>query len=191
MHIEDGVLYIDEYAVELEKSDKDVNIYVYFVEEGYRDDDNTTHEVHQDHDPYSGGKEGFTFLGSLVNPADPELRLISRKKELVAHLLTKTDLLASKLKEGYSELEERSWEVQESEARALLAVKTPTIDALCAVRGCSRDYLAAKIVENADAARSAGIGILSWQQETEEKIKTMTLEEFSVMWEAIEDKSLS
>lgn len=187
MHIEDGVLYIDEYAVELEKSDKDVNIYVYFVEEGYREDANT-HEVHQDHDPYNGGKEGFVFLGSLVNPADPELRLISRKKELVVHLLTKTDLLASKLKEGYSELEERSWEVQESEARALLAVKTPTIDALCVVRGCSRDYLAAKIVENADAARSAGIDILSWQQSMEEKIKGISLEGFSSVWDEISNK---
>ena len=82
-------------------------------------------------------------------------------------------------------------QVQESEARALLNVKTPTIDALCAARGCSRDYLAMRIVENANNARNAGMYILSWQQETEEKIKTMTLEEFSAMWETIENKSLS
>lgn len=191
MHIENGTLYVDDYVIELEKFDKDTNIFVYFVQEGFRADDNVAHEVHIDHDPYDGGKEGYTFLGSLVNPADPELVLINRKEELKSHLLKKADILAQMLKKGYSELEERSWEVQESEARALLNVKTPTIDALCAARGCSRDYLAMRIVENANNARNAGMYILSWQQETEEKIKTMTLEEFSAMWEAIENKSLS
>jgi len=188
MYIQDNLLFVEDRTIELIKSDKDHNLFVYFIQEGYRADDNSVYEIHQGHDPYSGEKEGYTFLGSVFYPADPELVLINRKKELVAHLLTKTDLLASKLKEGCSELEERSWEVQESEARALLAVKTPTIDALCAVRGCSRDYLAAKIVENADAARSAGIGILSWQQFMEEKIKGISLEEFSSVWDEISNK---
>ena len=188
MYIQDNLLFVEDRAIELIKSDKDHNIFVYFIQEGYRADDNSVYEIHQGHDPYSGEKEGYTFLGSVFYPADPELVLINRKNELKDHLLNKADILAQALKKGYSELEERSWEVQESEARALLAVKTPTIDALCAVRGCSRDYLAAKIVENADAARSAGIGILSWQQFMEEKIKGISLEEFSSVWDEVSNK---
>lgn len=189
MHIQDDNLYIDDVVVELEKSDVDQNVYVYFIQEGFREDEDTFYEVHQGHNPYTEDKEGYTFLGSVVHAANLELVLINRKNELKTHLLKKADSLAAEVKKGYSELEERSWEVQESEARALLNVKTPTIDALCAARGCSRDYLAKKIVENADNARNAGTLILSWQQETEEKIKTMTLEEFSAMWETIENKS--
>jgi hypothetical protein len=132
--------------------------------------------------------ENFQFYGSTMVPADPELSLSEKKKQALKHLYDKVNGIYNFLVSEYSVLEKESWVEQEREARALLAVKTPTIDALCAVRGCSRDYLAVKIVENADEAKQAGLSVLAWQQEVEERIKVMGLEGFSTIWEEITNK---
>ena len=186
MHIQDNVLFIDDYVYEIPKSAEDKDVSVYFVEEGFRVD--FAHEILVGQDPNTEAREGFTFLGSVRCPADPAMMLERRKKEISAKLIEKTNSLGVILKSGYSDLEEKSWIAQESEARALMAVPTPTIDALCAARNCTRDYLARKIIENADNARNAGMFILSWQQEMEEKIKKMALEEFSSVWDEISNK---
>lgn len=134
--------------------------------------------------------ETWEFLGSVTIPANPELLLEKRKKELLAHLYSKVNQIYSQLLSNYSVLEKESWTQQEYEARALLAVQTPTIDALCAVRGCSRDELAKKIVANADSAKFIGVSILSWQQGIEANIKNMDLNDFASLWDSISEKEL-
>jgi len=171
-------------VVELERKPKEYEVYV------YKDLANDTFNVYYAPDAHKEGDEdyeNFQFYGSIMVPADPELSLAVKKVETLSHLYDKVNRIYTALLSNYSVLEKESWVEQEREARELLAVKTPTIDALCAVRGCSRDELALKIVANANAAKAAGLGTLAWQQGLEERIKTMSLEDFSVIWAEIEE----
>lgn len=122
--------------------------------------------------------ESYEFLGSVVIPADPELLLSKKKSDVLKILYEKVEGIYTVLSSEYTSLEKDSWAQQEAEARAIKAVKTPVIDSLCAVRGCSRDELAEKIIANSDAAKTAGIHVLSWQQGIEKKIKSMGLDDY-------------
>ena len=177
----------DEKVVDLEHRDAEYEVFL------YKDLINSIYQVFYVPDAHKETDEdyaNFEFLGSILVPADSALELMSKKKQLLLFLYNKVDSLYKLLLENYSILEKESWIQQETEARALLAVKTPLIDALCVVRGCSRDELAQKIVANADAAKIAGTSILSWQQGLEEEIKKMTLVDFSGIWEIINNKQI-
>ena len=190
MYIKDNSLFSDQDILifkGFEKLNRDVEVFAYYVAPEYQE--HVVYEVHVEHNPYPDNiKEGLTFLGSVTVPADPELVLADRKVELLAKLFSKVGELSKKMESGFSSLEKESWVQQEKEARELLAVKTPLIDVLCEARGCSRDYLAQRIVANADAARNAGSSILGWQQSTEELIKKMSLEDFTLLWSSIDGK---
>lgn len=147
-------------------------------------------EIHVDKDPYQPDQEGYEFLGSVVVPSDTALDLEEKKRQLFDHLYSKVDSIHKVLLSNYSSLEVESWQQQEEEAKALLAVKTPVIDALCAVRGCSRDALALKIVANAEVAKGFGVNILAWQQGFEQKIKNMESSNFPEFWKEISEKGL-
>ena len=181
-------LFVDDVKiVDLEHRDKEYEVFV------YKDLENSVIQVFYVPDAHKETDEDFSkfeFKGSIIVPADPVLELASKKIQLLAHLYEKVNGIYSYLLSGYSVLEKESWEKQESEARALLAVQTPTIDALCAVRGCSRDELAKKIVANADAAKNAGLSILAWQQGIEKNIKEMDLNDFAGIWNIITGKTL-
>lgn len=125
--------------------------------------------------------EDWEFLGSVILPADPGMLLEKRKKDVLKLLYDKVNSVYLDLLSPYTSLEKESWQQQEEEARALKAVKTPTIDKLCIVRGCSRDELADKIIANADAAKNAGISVLAWQQGIEKKIKEMKVEDYDYL----------
>ena len=191
MYIKDNSLFSDQGILlfsGFEKLDRDVEVFAYSVSPEFQVD-GREYEVHVDYNPYPDNtKEGLTFLGSVIVPADPELVLADRKVELLTKLFSKVGEISKKMESGFSSLEKESWTQQEKEARELLAVKTPLIDVLCEARGCSRDYLAQRIVANADDARNAGIFILGWQQSTEELIKKMSLEDFSLLWSSIDGK---
>lgn len=178
-------LYVDDVkVVDLEKRSTEYEVFV------YKDLSNENIEVFYVPDAHKEEDENFAnfeFKGSIIVPADPVLELQFKKGQLLQHLYTKVNQIYSHLISGYSVLEKESWTQQEAEARALLAVQTPTIDALCAVRGCSRDELAKKIVANADAAKNAGLSVLSWQQGTEKKIKEMELMGFATIWAEIDN----
>ena len=167
--------------------DKKSHSYQIFV---YKNLETGGFEIHIDHNPYEVNQEGYEFLGSIVVPSDPALDLEEKKRQLFAHLYSKVDGIHKILLSNYSSLEVESWQQQEEEAKALLAVKTPVIGALCAVRGCSRDELALKIIANAEVARRFGVSILAWQQGFEQKIKNMEDYEFSEFWQEISDKKL-
>ena len=191
MYIKDNALFSDQDVLiwsGVEKSNRDIEVFAYYVEPEYQVD-GREYEVHLENNPYPDNtKEGLTFLGSVIVPADPELVLADRKAELMAKLFSKVGEISKKLESGFSSLEKESWVQQEKEARELLAVKTPLIDVLCEARGCSRDYLAQRIVANADAARNAGSFILGWQQNVEEIIKKMTLDQFYGIWSVIDER---
>ena len=191
MYIKDNALFSDQDVLifrGFEKLNRDVEVFAYYVSPEFQAD-GREYEVYIEHNPYPDNtKEGLTFLGSVIVPADPELVLADRKVELLAKLFSKVGEISKKLESGFSSLEKESWVQQEKEARELLAVKTPLIDVLCEARGCSRDYLAQRIVSNADAARNAGSSILGWQQSTEELIKKMSLEDFTLLWSSIDGK---
>jgi len=174
-------------VVELERKAKEYEVFVYkdlannvfniyYVPDAHKEEDDD-YEDHQ-------------FYGSIMVPADPELALVVRKEEALTHLYSKVDSIYHELLAEYSILEKESWVQQEAEARALMAVKTPLIDALCAVRGCSRDELAYKIILNAEAAKSIGVNVLAWQQGMEQRIKNMNLVDFSVLWDEIVSKKI-
>ena len=190
MYIKDNSLFSDQDILifrGFEKLNRDVEVFAYYVAPEYQE--HGEFEVYIEHNPYPDNtKEGLTFLGSVIVPADPELVLADRKVELMTKLFSKVGEISKKMESGFSSLEKESWVQQEKEARELLAVKTPLIDVLCEARGCSRDYLAQRIVANADDARNAGIFILGWQQSTEELIKKMSLEDFSLLWSSIDGK---
>lgn len=165
----------------VDKLDHNVEAFVWFNGEGIYDmfirHDDTI--LVPDHD------EIWEFLGSVYIAADPALVLAKRKSEVLAHLYKTVNNVYVDLASNYTEIEKESWKQQEAEARALKAVATPTIDALCAVRGCSRDELADKIIANANAATVAGLNTLAWQQGMEAKIRNMSIEDFSTLWEEI------
>lgn len=174
----DFELFIDEVKItDLERRDHSYTVFIYKYGEDY--------EVFADHDPYAPDTPEKEFIGNVVISPDPELLLQKRQKDLMIYLYSVVDDLYGAITSGFSVLEKESWKLQEEEARKLLAVHTPTIDALCAVRNCSRDYLAKKIVENADNAQRTGLSILAKQQETESIIKSMSLDDFNTIWEAI------
>ena len=181
------LFYGDEKVVDLEHRDVEYEVFL------YKDIINSVYQVFYIPDAHKETDEdyaNFEFLGSIVVPSDPVLELMSKKKQLLFFLYGKVDRLYQYILENYSVLEKESWTQQEEEARSLLSVKTPLIDALCAVRGCSRDELAKKIVDNADAAKSVGTSILSWQQGIESQIKNMELGDFSGLWGIIDNKVL-
>lgn len=181
------LFYGDEKVSDLERRDVGYEIFL------YKDIVNSVYQVFYSPDAHKETDidySNFEFLGSITVPSDPALELISKKKQLLIFLYGKVDRLYQYLLENYSVLEKESWNQQEEEARALLAVKTPLIDSLCAVRGCSRDELARKIVSNADAAKNVGTEVLSWQQGIEKQIKDMSLDDFSILWGIIENRGL-
>ena len=177
----------DIKIVDLEHKDVEYEVFLYL------DKINSVHQVFylpDAHKETDEDFENFEFLGSIMVPADPILELASKKKQILFHLYSKVNSIYQQLLSGYSVLEKESWTQQETEARTLLSVKTPLIDALCAVRGCSRDELAQRIVANADGANYVGTGILAWQQEIETQVKDMTLDDFSGIWNIISEKAL-
>lgn len=177
----------EEKVVDLEKRHKSYEVFV------YKDLINNTYQVFYEPDAHKETDEdyaNFEFLGSIMVPADPVLELAYKKQEVLKHLYQRVNELYSWLLSGYSVLEKESWSQQEEEARALLAVKTPLIDSLCAARGYSRDELAKKIVANADGAKVVGTAVLSWQQGLEEEIKKMSLDDFAMIWDQISNKTL-
>ena len=181
------LFYGEQKIVDLERRDVEYEVFL------YKDIINSVYQVFYVPDAHKETDEdyaNFEFLGSIIVPSDPVLELMSKKKQLLFFLYGKVDRLYQHLLENYSVLEKESWSQQEEEARALLAVKTPLIDSLCAVRGCSRDELAKKIVSNADAAKNAGTEILSWQQGVEKQVKEMSLDDFSGLWGIIDNKGL-
>lgn len=181
------LLVDDVKIIDLERRDKEYEVFV------YKDLETSVIQVFYVPDAHKEDDIDFAkyeFKGSIIVPADPVLELQSKKVQLLSHLYEKVNGIYSYLLSGYSVLEKESWEKQEAEARALLSVQTPTIDALCAVRGCSRDELALKIVANADAAKNAGLSILAWQQGLEKNIKEMTLNDFAGIWNIITEKSI-
>jgi hypothetical protein len=181
-------LFVDDVKiVDLEHRDKEYEVFV------YKDLESNEIQVFYVPDAHKEEDEDFArfeFKGSIIVPADLVLELQSKKIQLLSHLYEKVNGIYSYLLSGYSALEKESWEKQEAEARALLSVQTPTIDTLCAVRGCSRDELAKKIVYNADTAKNAGLSILAWQQGIEKNIKEMSLNDFSTIWENITGKQI-
>ena len=181
-------LYVDDVkVVDLERHNSPYEVFV------YKDLTNNNIQVfyvpdyHKESDP---DYTNFEFKGSIIVPADPVMELAHKKEQLLLHLYAKVDQIYKIILSNYSVLEKESWEQQESEARALMAVKTPLIDTLCAVRGYSRDQLALKIIANADAAKAIGVSILAWQQGIESNIKNMTLDDFSGLWNIVAEKSL-
>jgi len=181
------LLVDDVKIIDLERRDKEYEVFV------YKDLETSVIQVFYVPDAHKEDDIDFAkyeFKGSIIVPADPVLELQSKKVQLLSHLYEKVNGIYSYLLSGYSVLEKESWEKQEAEARALLSVQTPTIDALCAVRGCSRDELAKKIVANADAAKNAGLSILAWQQGIEKNIKEMDLNDFAGIWNIITGKTL-
>ncbi len=181
-------LFVDDIKiVDLEHRDKEYEVFV------YKDLENSVIQVFYVPDAHKETDfdfDKFEFKGSIIVPADPVMELASKKVQLLSHLYEKVNAIYANLLSKYSVLEKESWEQQEIEARALMAVKTPLIDALCAVRGCSRDELARKIIDNADAAKYAGTYVLSWQQGLEKNIKEMTLNDFAGIWDIITEKVL-
>lgn len=181
------LLYGEDKVVDLEHRELEYEVFLYL------DRINTVYQVFylpDAHKETDEDFENFEFLGSIMVPADPILELKMKKKQVLSHLYAKVNTIYQYLLSGYSALEKESWTQQEAEARALLAVKTPLIDALCSVRGCSRDELAQRIVQNADNASNAGTSILAWQQQIETQVKDMTLDDFSGIWNIITEKSL-
>lgn len=181
-------LFVDDIKIiDLERKDHGYEVFVYKNLENNGIQIFYVPDAHKEDDP---DFDKYEFKGSITVPSDPVMELTSKKIQLLVHLYEKVNRIYSYLLSGYSVLEKESWEKQEAEARALLAVQTPTIDALCAVRGCSRDELAKKIVANADAAKNAGLSILAWQQGIEKNIKEMDLNDFAGIWNIITGKTL-
>ena len=181
------LFYGEEKIVDLEHRHTEYEVFL------YKDLINNIYQVFYLPDAHKEGDEDFAnfeFLGSIMVPSDPVLELAHKKQQILLYLYSKVNVLYQALLSNYSVLEKESWAQQEAEARALLAVQTPLIDTLCAVRGCSRDELAKKIVANADAAKNAGTGILAWQQSLETQIKDMTLDTFAMIWDVITKRSL-
>ena len=181
------LFYGEEKVVDLEHRPLEYEVFL------YKDIVNAVYQVFYAPDAHKETDEdyaNFEFLGSIVVPSDPVLELEDKKRQILLFLYSKVNILYQKVLESYSVLEKESWTQQESEARALLAVQTPLMDALCAVRGCSRDELARKIVSNADAAKNVGTGILAWQQGIETQVKGMTLDDFSGIWNIISEKQI-
>jgi hypothetical protein len=181
-------LYVD--GVKVVDLDRRHSSYEIFV---YKDLTNNniqvfyTPDYHKESDP---DYANFEFKGSIIVPADSTMELEHKKSQLLIYLYAKVDQIYKTILSNYSVLEKESWEQQEAEARALMAVKTPLIDALCAVRGYSRDQLALKIIANADAAKAIGVSILAWQQGIEANIKNMNIDDFSGLWDIVSQKSL-
>ena len=167
------IIHNDLVRIQLNKSSYSVEIFVWLNEGNY-----SFFEKKSPDDIVPVYDETWEFLGSVVVPADPELLLEKKKSDVLKFLYDKVNSIYIKLLSPYTTLEKESWQQQEEEARALKAVKTPTIDSLCASRGCSRDELADKIIANADAAKNAGISVLAWQQGIEQKIKNMKIEDY-------------
>ena len=181
------LFYGEEKIVDLEHRHTEYEVFL------YKDLINNIYQVFYLPDAHKEGDEDFAnfeFLGSIMVPSDPVLELAHKKQQILLYLYSKVNVLYQALLSNYSVLEKESWAQQEAEARALLAVQTPLIDALCAVRGCSRDELALKIVANADAAKNVGTGILAWQQGIETQMKNMTLDDFSGIWNIISEKQI-
>jgi hypothetical protein len=181
------LFYGEEKVVDLEHRHSEYEVFL------YKDLINNIYQVFYLPDAHKATDEDFAnfeFLGSIMVPSDPELELAYKKCQALAYLYGKVNTLYQSILSNYSVLEKESWAQQEAEARALLAVQTPLIDALCAVRGCSRDELAKKIVANADAATNIGTGILAWQQSIETQIKGMTLDDFAMIWDVISNRTL-
>lgn len=93
----------------------------------------------------------------------------------------------SQLVAGYPEREISSWPRQEKEARAYLAdaaAPTPLLDSLSAARGVSKDIIAQKIVEKADAFAKAAGALIGKRQALEDAINaaTTTAELEAVVW---------
>lgn len=181
-------LFVDDVKiVDLEHRSEDYEVFV------YKDLENGVIQVFYVPDAHKEEDEDFDrfeFKGSIIVPSDPILELHAKKNQLLSHLYARVNAIYQQVVQGYSVLEKESWVQQENEARALLAVQTPLIDSLCAVRGCSRDELARKIVANADAATNIGTGILAWQQGIETQVKSMTLNDFAGLWDIISNKTL-
>ena len=181
------LLYGEEKIVDLEHRPREYEVFL------YKDLVNNIYQVFYEPDAHKETDPDFAdfeFLGSIMVPSDPVMELSHKKQQILTYLYSKVNVLYQALLSNYSVLEKESWAQQEAEARALLAVQTPLIDALCVVRGCSRDELAKKIVANADAAKDAGTGILAWQQSIETEIKSMTLDNFSMIWDVINNRTL-
>ena len=181
------LFYGETKIVDLEHRAVEYEVFIYL------DKTNAVYQVFYLPDAHKETDEDFAnfeFLGSIMVPADPILELESKKKQLLVHLYAKVNGIYEQLLSSYSVLEKESWTQQEAEARALLAVKTPLIDALCAVRGCSRDELAQKIVQNAEGASGVGTSVLAWQQAIETQVKTMTLGDFHGIWNIITEKGV-
>lgn len=181
-------LFVDD--VKIVDLDRRPNGYEVFV---YKDLENGVIQVFYVPDAHKEGDpdfEKYEFKGSIAVPSDPVLELEFKKEQLLQHLYGKVDEIYQALLSKYSVLEKESWQQQEAEARALMAVHTPLITALCLARGYSRDELAKKIIANADTAKAIGTAILSWQQGFETSIKNMTLDDFAGMWNNISEKSL-
>lgn len=170
------IIHNDLVRMQLNKNPYPVEIFVWLKEGDY-----SFFEKKNSDDVVPVYDETWEFLGSVIVPADPELLLEKKKKDVLQLLYDKVNSAYLKLLSPYTALEKESWQQQEEEARTLKAVKTPTIDKLCLVRGCSRDELADKIIANADAAKDAGISVLVWQQGIEKKIKEMKIEDYEYL----------
>jgi hypothetical protein len=145
---EDFELFCDEVSIaELERRAQPYQVSVYKnIAEGYYE------VVYDNGTPLEGTV--FDFIGSVEVPYDISLATKDKRDKVLKHLYEKVDQLSEVFKSNFSTLEKDSWQQQEAEARALLAVSTPLLDELAAARNYSRDELARKIIENAEAARS-------------------------------------